>query len=103
MVLVDPAPITKPMHRLKSIHTKDTWYAFSYADVEYAKKKWNEQYYGIDGYVYADEQPNTVPLHHLKSTHTKDTWYTNSYATVEYAKAKWGEQYFGIDGYIIKP
>lgn len=56
------------MHRLKSIHTKDTWYAFSYADVEYAKKKWNEQYYGIDGYVYADEQPNTVPLHHLKST-----------------------------------
>lgn len=37
-VLVEPAPNTKPMHRLKSIHTKDTWYAFSYADVEYAKR-----------------------------------------------------------------
>lgn len=24
-VLVEPAPNTKPMHRLKSIHTKDTW------------------------------------------------------------------------------
>lgn len=54
-------------------------------------KKWNEQYYGIDGYVYADEQPNTVPLHHLKSTHTKDTWYTNSYATVSMPKLKCGE------------
>ena len=91
------------MYRLKSTHTKDTWYTFDYASVQYAINKWGEQYGGIDGYLYSSEQPNTIPLYRLKSTHTKDTWYTTDYATVQYAQAEWGEQYGGIDGYVIRP
>lgn len=90
----------KPMYQLKSTHTKDTWWAYSKDEVNYAINKWGEEYQGVLGFVLTEPSSSTKPMYRMKSTHTKDTWYAFDYGTVQYAISKWGEQYGGIDGYL---
>jgi len=41
----------KPMYQLKSKNTGDTWYAYNWADYQYAMSKWKDAGGGIDGYL----------------------------------------------------
>lgn len=95
----------KPLYRLFSPNTRNTFFTSSWDEVKHYQNLGYNLDYGkkhyLQGYVFTEEQPNTVPLLRLYKSSNSNTFFTTSYKEAETYKKKGYKPDHGTTNYIL--